>query len=859
MENLLRYVAYRPAFGVLEAAAAIIIIGFILVVYSLLSRMIFQMKLKRVAENPELADVLIRSRYKPSLLLERSRIVEKFCQKNGPEMVSLIGMDDLWIGQLGARKGKKDFWRVLMYAPEKGLFKCFLVSLEKKRFAVILKKWLVATGDFLQLRRLALAGRGEQFDGLKALEALRDRIDEIRELMGDPEWSSRYFAVKMMLHDSDERSIRAVWDAFSDSNHLIRKTVAREFVSGEDKRLLGILKDLAFHDPVYEVRKSAWERIQLDFAHKFNLDTEKLKEADVFHVLELLRPGYTRDENFALGFLNSENLELRFSAANYLERGGVLARLCSNVDLGDRQALDRNWKLLKKAVQVNVCSFLSVIEKSENPATLLLAGRVLLEGGEDRYVTVLARRVFHFHRENAVPDEIYQITLDCISGRGNEQALRLLNEELNRQRENRDEMERLLAAVPVRGESIFLPTLMNFLKDPGFAARKALRDALGRMSAAAILHDLFTMLKYDHEKYPHIVKAEALKILVGMGLEYCLQTALEHLSMLPLEESRELMKIMTGYSNKNLKLKLNGMLGTIDAKSRAAVISVLPVTGDKTFLKTVREGLKDADPDVRVASIWTLVGFNDAKSLQQASSMLRDPLERVRVEAALALGEHGAKPVIKNLREMLFDKNEVLPVKQAVVRGLGHSKNPDSIDVLLEGIEEDDELKEEIKSALSRKIEKKEITRIVENFKDANPGLRELITQIFIEMKEDGEQMLADLLREDIPSLRPHIIEIFEKTGYIEKMVRLISHRNPSVRKDAAEFLSLVGNQSAFRGIVLAARDPNEEVRVQVIKALEKLETKDGEELLRALENDPDKKVRKYTHWALERLKSKSL
>jgi HEAT repeat protein len=93
----------------------------------------------------------------------------------------------------------------------------------------------------------------------------------------------------------------------------------------------------------------------------------------------------------------------------------------------------------------------------------------------------------------------------------------------------------------------------------------------------------------------------------------------------------------------------------------------------------------------------------------------------------------------------------------------------------------------------------------------------------------------------------------------VESNIRKLSHKDPSSRRTAAEFLSLVGTKSAFRGIVLAARDPDEEVRVMVIKALEKLAKKDSREILDYLENDPDKRVRKYTHWALERLKAKSL
>ena len=59
--------------------------------------------------------------------------------------------------------------------------------------------------------------------------------------------------------------------------------------------------------------------------------------------------------------------------------------------------------------------------------------------------------------------------------------------------------------------------------------------------------------------------------------------------------------------------------------------------------------------------------------------------------------------------------------------------------------------------------------------------------------------------------------------------------------------------------MVLAARDPDDEVRVEVVKALERLETEEGKSILTALEADPDRRIRKYTHWALERLKSKAL
>jgi HEAT repeat protein len=48
-------------------------------------------------------------------------------------------------------------------------------------------------------------------------------------------------------------------------------------------------------------------------------------------------------------------------------------------------------------------------------------------------------------------------------------------------------------------------------------------------------------------------------------------------------------------------------------------------------------------------------------------------------------------------------------------------------------------------------------------------------------------------------------------------------------------------------------------VRIRVTRALELLASPAGEKILKGLQEDPDRKVRRYTHWALERLKAKKL
>jgi HEAT repeat protein len=858
MEKLSDFFSSLPIWLYIVVGVAVVtIVG--LLIWRLISRGSFRRKLKRVIEDPQLVQPLIRDKTSGAALLRKSSIIEKMAEKGNPDLVELIGVDDLWVQNLKARKRKKDFMRILRYASRKGLFQCFLISMEKPNLAPILVSWLESTGEFLYMRKLAVAGIGEPFSGRQALEVFKEKLPEIREMTGDPEWPSRYFAVKVLLHDQDDRSARAVWEAFADPHPLVRKTAALEFQTDQTERLYKELAGLYLDDPVFEVRRAAWQRIHAGFEEYHSLDPASLTEKQTFHVLELLDPQAEGDRDFALRFLDSENLELRRSAAAFLDRCGLLKKLCLEADFEDQEALERNQGLLKKAAEVNVTGFLSSVRESQKTAPLLICAKILAKRGDRSHITTLARKVFGQFSGQPDLHELYQATATSVSTRGDEESLRLLNRELQRWGTDREMMEFLLPLVPTRGDFLFLERLFDFLLNPGFPAKESLRSCLIDMSRPEVLDRVLEILRADRDAYPHVVRMEAVKLLGEMKLPYCLQILLENLFILPVEEAREFTRVLSQFPTELFKEKVTDLIESADAKVRAALIASLSVTEDRSFLRSIRLALKDADPDVRIAAVWALVEFQDYRSLKQAASLLRDPVERVRSAVGRAFGTYGSDEALAQLREVLFDENEVDTVKKACIQGLGSSSALKAVDILLENLESGDGLTEQVIEVLARDAVKKKLNRIVEHFKDAPPSLRDKITSAFVAMKEAGEESIIELLQEDISSLKPYLDSILEKTGYVEDKIRKLRHRSPAVRRDAAAFLSLVGTQSAFRGMVMAARDPDEEVRVKVIKALEKLETDEGKEILQTLENDPDKKVRTYTQWALERLRAKAL
>lgn len=835
------------------AAAAVVLLG--VLVWRLRHRLVFRSRLLAAAADGNAAE--FRSRYSARTIRRHSRLIEKTARRHGPQIVRVSGADELWIERVQKRASRRDVRRLLDLSPDTGLFACFLAVLERPSLRRMLFEWLDEQDDLLSMRRIALAGRGEQFSGEQALSLFRDRIDEIREMMGDSEWAPRYFASKIILYDGSDRSKRILWDAFRDGHPLVRSAVAAEFRTDDSDRLYGELNRLYLHDPVFEVRKSARERINAEFADRFRIQREDLSAVEARHVLGLLEPGNSEDENLAIVYLQSDSAELRLPAALFLQRTGALERYLREADLGDSEAMERTFSLLRNAAAVDVSGFLSAAESSNNVGTLALACRVLSEAGDTASIARVLDRVCRLVHDTAALLDVYDAALTMVELRGTEPGFRRLRDEFLVQKTNSVKAPRICSHVPERASHVFLTPLFEALVDERVPSYEELRDALRRIGGQLLVPRLIHTIEQPRSSRTRVPRSRALRLLAELGRPGTSRYILENLWTLAPDEAVEVTQALVEHDGEHVNEDIAALLATDDARVRAYVIRAVPATGKKDLAKQVRGALDDADPDVRIAAIWTLLELGDTRSFNQAASQLRDPVERVRIEAARALGAHGSTKTVQEFSAVLADENEVDSVKCAAIEGLGASPEIDAVEILVDRLEADESRTDEIVAALARKSGAKELSALVERMKDADPPSRERLAAVFRRMGEESEESIRELLQSEIASLRPIVTEILQDVGFIDSMIRRLAHRDGEVRRDAARTLALVGSEAAFRGLVRAAQDPDERVRIEVTKALERLET--GSEILDALKEDPDRTVRKYTHWALQRIESKSI
>ena len=862
--NILNFIqeSNLPAWVFIAVPSAVILLG--LYLFYFVHTRIFKYRLRRIinAQDSLQAEEALKKfvyRYSPEKLVRYSKRMERYSRQMGPRVVRETGLADKWVQKLSSTlPTATDLRRVLLYCHPSSLFKAYLAVESHPRLGKPFQAWMTNEGEEKVIRQLADTCRGEEFEPVFGKMFVENHNALLRELTGESEWFARYFAYRLLLLDKDSLVERSLEVGLTDSHPLIRKILTESF-EGDREKIWAILWDKMIHDPVFEVRETARKRIGREFIDLYDLKDKPLNAEETFRVLELLDPDFQEDRTFAMSILQTENKELRYPAAAFLEKCGVLAAMLAKNTLDDPGNIEHSVRLLQEALEVNVSGFLKDYPTGDGGPLLVVARLLIGHGGTHENITHLEKKVFTFFLGKKLDPsiiEIYTKTLDAILTKGNVRSFELLAEELARRETEKQYLELILPRIPVKVESLFVPILFRFLKNPAFPAQEELIQILGNFSADVILPEAFRVLNGSRTEYPHGIRINALKVLGHMHKPFCLQRILESLPTLRPEELEEFANIFANYPKEMFEEKTKTLLASPDSKIRASLITILPITKNETFIKEVRASLKDVDPDVRVAAIKALLGFGEIKLLNQETSMLRDPVERVRLTTAEVIARHGNADALEILKAITVDPNETDVVKIGVITGLGQAVNAEGIPILIDVLDLLDDFRQYAEKALAMRVAKKDMIKLIEIFKDAEPQLREKLIPVFKEQGRKAEPMILEVLKDEVASLKPYLVRILEETGYVDEAKKRLSNRNIEIRREAALMLSLLDTLPAFRGLVMAAKDPDQEVRVCVVKALEKLKSDHGREILEKLKEDPDNRIRKYTHWALERLES---
>jgi len=850
MKNIISLIVNRTPVGYSIVFSLLVVLALIcLKVILIIRQKKFLSTLKESFKNSK--DILLNT-YSRDYIIKKSHAVYKFLLNmdinEAKNFLYEISLADVWVNALAQYADREYFRGILRFGIEEGYFYCFKHSLLSDKFKKEFIQWLKR--DESNLKKIAIAGNGQSFNGLKAYKVLQDFFPLIKEMIIYNDWRYRYFSLIILLNDKDSATEKMLFELFKDSESVIRITLISNFDPDDYTSLQKHLFYLILHDPNPEVRKAAIHRYHKTFNDFPVFELSDLNDEEALHLIEALRIGNKDDERLAVDIiLNRENLEVRYSAAHFLDNSGALSRFSRELDLSDSEDWERKKSIFLRAVESGARDFLKSLLEKGNREAMLMIGRIFEYKVDNAILPQYIKKAISYNDPT-----IYELAMKAAAIYNGREEKQLILKEFKDKLNNKPFLNILTETVKLLPDEEYIDPLIEVLRNHS-DLKEHVKEALLNKEEKPLINKIISIVKNEAEDLQ--LKIDLLFVIAELKTDYCLSFLIENLTLIPVKWMSEMGKILSQYPKDILKKKINYYLNQIDGKIRANLIALIPNTELKEFHEQIKQSITDIDPLVRIASTFALIDIGDKNSVKMALSLLRDPVEKVREEVAYALARTGNTEYLKVLKEIFFDDNEVTPVKLSILKGLSECKMEKATNLLLDFLDQSKELRKEIIHALSRHVYEKGLILIIERLKDSGKEIQKDIITAIKDMGIEAKPFLMDLLESKLTRLKEEVSMVMDEIGGTDEEIKKLSHRDPKKRREAAKTLSSIQTIKSFRGLIIASRDPDNEVRVNVIKTLEKLETEEGKNILNALENDPDPKIRKYTHWALERLKAK--
>ena len=781
-----------------------------------------------------------------SYLLRKSGLIERIAKKHGSSVIADLGLGPLWIERLLRRKRYADFRRVLTFNISEGLFACFVASLGNKRRMLTFEQAIGDDPDAENLELIAAASDGRRLDVAPADRLVDIWRDHLLTLTGHQEWQIRNFALQLLSREDTPQIRRAKAVALSDSRPENR-VLAVELVAADDSETSGTLVALVLDDPVAAVRSAAAARLRGLSLWSSLVKLEDLNVTQRSHVAPLLNPTSDYETSVAIDWLEKGDPQTQYPVAVLLDEAALLERMLEECDFGDRTGLERRRTILIHAIAVRVTGFLSVLERTNRPASLLLGAELLQQHGDPDLIRVVAERVFRM-QERAVPNylTIYETVCEAIGARGDDGALTLLLREVS-SRKRPELIRAALNAIPEGRDTLFSETLFSALSDPSFPERPALRRAILRLDSARVLSACFSILNAPDEDIAPILRTDALSLASQLNLDFVLREILERTGELDEDSVRGLLQVSHAMDPEKTEHTIAELIETADGPVRSALLSGIAELPGQTFLPALTAAIDDSDPDVRRAAITTLDRIDELSTLGSHPGLVRDPVPRVRTRFAIALARSTNRRHISVLREAAMDDDELQEIRCSIVRALAANPNAHATTTLLDLLDATESVADAATEALARVPTIESVRLLAQRFGDASAEARRRIDVSTRAIAQTNESLLLESAVDAEESMAWALTQLFEATGYMTELLHRLKHREPLRRIQAAETMGRLRGVHAAAGVVLASWDSNSQVQAAVAPALERLKKELSSDLRSELDSHPLRRVRKYS------------
>ncbi len=293
----------------------------------------------------------------------------------------------------------------------------------------------------------------------------------------------------------------------------------------------------------------------------------------------------------------------------------------------------------------------------------------------------------------------------------------------------------------------------------------------------------------------------------------------------------------------------------VDDNVRAICASVLGSLGDRRGLPALQEALEAWDPWVRAAALTALRQMPDKSSFPALARVLarEDEVVENRMLALLALGSLSDQRAVKVLRAALRDE-AARELRGSAFRGIWSSRHLFDRKTLVEDVKyalssQDGELVVHATHASSELKDPGLVAALVPLMGNADPRVR---NRAVYALGRIGDKAATSALLKEIPRVRDarmlnniaFALERLDPAAFYGAIRSLASHKQASIRMNAAFVLGDVRRAEGVPLLTKALSDQNDFVRVSALSAFGKLDAPEALPVVEPYTRDTNRTLR---------------
>ena len=395
--------------------------------------------------------------------------------------------------------------------------------------------------------------------------------------------------------------------------------------------------------------------------------------------------------------------------------------------------------------------------------------------------------------------------------------------------------------------------LIAMLGHPEAAVRQAIISALNSMGHPEMPARIRTLLEDPDPR----VRESAVRIAGYFSYPQCIERFLERTRDPEADIRRATVEHLPYLDDKRGFSLLVDALSDDSPKVRAAAAKALSHVEGPEALPHLLEALEDADPWVRFYAARSIGRHGLTESAAALTERItRDPAHYVRIEAIKALAMIDGKDTVPLLKPLLKDPDP--DIARAAIRALGRMGHPGAQASLLEALRSTDP---ELRIAALHALGESQGPEVPDTLQwvaatDPDKKVVEIAMQILAGFSSpEAIGALVNLCAD--PGHREAAVSALKgiQDRDIRFLARGLSHPQASVRRAVVEALARIKKPESSEHLLTAVKDPDPRVRLDAVKALDNLGSRQArEELLQVAHADPDLAVRRAARSALSKL-----